>query len=92
MKLPAGYVAGQGVVKPTGYGGFGERMLRDMGWHAGDGLGKARQGMKQAIEVKKKEDTAGVRALHSIHPSTLALLVQHQCGCCNSLLPAPPPL
>jgi G-patch domain len=60
MKLPDGYVAGQGVQKPTGYGGFGERMLRTMGWDKGQGLGKEKQGMKAAIEVKKKEDTVGV--------------------------------
>ncbi|KAG7672834.1 hypothetical protein Ndes2526B_g08310 [Nannochloris sp. 'desiccata'] len=60
MKLPDGYVAGQGVQKPTGYGGFGERMLRTMGWDKGQGLGKEQQGMKEAIEVKKKEDTVGV--------------------------------
>lgn len=60
MKLPVGYVAGEGVLKPTGYGGYGERMLRHMGWDKGQGLGKAGQGMKEAIEVKKKEDTVGV--------------------------------
>jgi hypothetical protein len=63
MKLPAGHVAGEGVVKPTGYGGLGERLLRGMGWEKGQGLGKEGDGMKQAIEVKKKEDTAGVSSL-----------------------------
>ncbi|KAL4422211.1 hypothetical protein ABPG77_009686 [Micractinium sp. CCAP 211/92] len=60
MKLPPGHVAGQGVVKPKCTGGFGERMLRSMGWEAGKGLGKEGQGMKEAIQVKKKEDTVGV--------------------------------
>ncbi|KAL4443491.1 hypothetical protein ABPG75_011228 [Micractinium tetrahymenae] len=60
MKLPPGHVAGQGVIKPKCTGGFGERMLRTMGWEAGQGLGKEGQGMKEAISVKKKEDTVGV--------------------------------
>lgn len=61
MKLPVGYVAGVGVVKATAYGGFGEKMLKSMGWQDGQGLGKEGTGMKKAIEVKKKEDTNGVR-------------------------------
>lgn len=61
MKLPPGHVAGQGVVRPTGYGGFGERMLRGMGWDKGQGLGRTGDGIKEAIQVKKKEDTVGVR-------------------------------
>lgn len=60
MKLPPGHVAGQGVAKPVCTGGFGERMLRSMGWQAGEGLGREAQGIKAAIEVKKKEDTVGV--------------------------------
>jgi len=68
MKLPDGYVAGQGVQKPTGYGGFGERMLRTMGWDKGQGLGKEKQGMKEAIEVKKKEDTVGVNWISPSFP------------------------
>ncbi len=62
MKLPVGYVAGHGVTKATAYGGYGQRMLERMGWEKGQGLGKEKDGMKQAIEVKKKEDTTGVRA------------------------------
>lgn len=60
MKLPPGYVAGKGVVEGTAYGGFGERMLQSLGWEKGKGLGKQEQGMKEAIEVKKKDDTLGV--------------------------------
>jgi hypothetical protein len=60
MKLPAHYVPGQGVVKPSGFGGLGERLLRGMGWEAGQGLGAQGQGMAEALEVKKKEDAAGV--------------------------------
>jgi len=60
MKLPAGHVAGVGVHKATAYGGFGQQMLEKMGWSKGQGLGKQKDGMKEAIEVKKKEDTLGV--------------------------------
>jgi hypothetical protein len=35
-------------------------MLEKMGWEKGQGLGKEKDGMKEAIEVKKKEDTLGV--------------------------------
>jgi hypothetical protein len=60
MKLPAGHVAGVGVHKATAYGGFGQQMLEKMGWSKGQGLGKQKHGMKEAIEVKKKEDALGV--------------------------------
>ncbi|KDD74363.1 hypothetical protein H632_c1370p0 [Helicosporidium sp. ATCC 50920] len=60
MKLPPGHVAGQGVARPTGYGGLGERLLKGMGWEKGQGLGRRRDGIKEAIAVKKKEDTIGV--------------------------------
>jgi hypothetical protein len=61
MKLPVGYVPGQGVTKATAYGGLGEKLLRSMGWESGQGLGKDGDGIREAIEVKKKEDTVGVR-------------------------------
>ena len=61
MKLPPGHVAGQGVAQPKVLGGFGERLMRQMGWERGQGLGKDGTGMKEAIQVKKKEDTVGVR-------------------------------
>jgi hypothetical protein len=60
MKLPPGHVAGIGVQKATAYGGFGQAQLEKMGWSKGQGLGKQKHGMKEAIEVKKKEDTLGV--------------------------------
>eukprot|EP00955_Chlamydomonas_euryale_P010211 109458-Chlamydomonas_euryale.AAC.1 len=59
MKLPVGYVPGHGVVKASGFGGYGQRMLERMGWEKGQGLGRDKSGMKDAIEVKKKEDTRG---------------------------------
>ena len=65
MKLPVGYVPGHGVHKATAYGGFGQKMLESMGWQDGQGLGKNNDGMTKAIEVKKKEDTTGVRLMLS---------------------------
>lgn len=72
MKLPPGYVAGQGQAKATAYGGFGQRLLESMGWQKGDGLGKERHGMKDAIEVKKKEDTIGVSHVAASLPRGVA--------------------
>lgn len=60
MKLPPGYVPGQGVHKATAYGGFGEKLMKQMGWQEGHGLGRDQKGMKKAIEVKHKEDNIGV--------------------------------
>ncbi|BDA41447.1 probable G patch domain-containing protein 4 at N-terminal half [Coccomyxa sp. Obi] len=60
MKLPPGYVPGQGVHKATAYGGFGEKLMKQMGWQEGQGLGRDQKGMKRAIEVKHKEDNIGV--------------------------------
>lgn len=73
MKLPVGYVPGQGVVKATAYGGYGQRMLERMGWTKGQGLGKTKDGIKQAIEVTKKEDTLGVGRAQRRRPTWCAL-------------------
>ena len=68
MKLPAGYVPGEGVYKATAYGGFGERLLKRMGWEEGTGLGINQHGLKKAIEIKKKEDQTGVCSpMHVVH-------------------------
>lgn len=61
MKLPAGYVPGIGVHKATAYGGYGEKLLKQLGWKEGQGLGAEGQGISSAIKVHKKEDTIGVR-------------------------------
>lgn len=60
MKLPDGYTPGAGVVKSSGFGGFGEKILKTFGWQKGRGLGRAEQGMSSAIEIRKKEDQIGV--------------------------------
>ncbi len=62
MKLPKNYVPGQGEVKATAFGGIGQRLLEKHGWQKGEGLGKDKSGMKEALDVKKKEDTLGVGA------------------------------
>ncbi len=64
MKLPVGYVAGGKLLKASGFGGVGQRLLEKMGWEKGQGLGKSGSGRRDAIEVKKKEDTLGVSAHH----------------------------
>ena len=60
MKLPPGYVPGQGVHEATAYGGFGEKLMKQMGWQDGQGLGRDQKGIKKAIQVKLKDDTIGV--------------------------------
>lgn len=64
MKLPVNHVPGVGLVKNQGgFGGFGQKMLERMGWERGQGLGREKSGMADAIEVNKKEDNLGVSAL-----------------------------
>ena len=76
MKLPPGYVPGKGVQKATAYGGFGERLMKQMGWQDGNGLGRDQKGIKKAIQVKLKDDTIGVSDLvHGLQCVFLQLLV-----------------
>lgn len=63
MKLPPGHVPGLGVRKATAYGGFGEKLLRQWGWEKGQGCGKNKQGISEAVQVKKKDDNNGVSLL-----------------------------
>ena len=58
--MQAGHVPGLGVRKATAKGGLGERLLKSMGWSEGKGLGRQEDGIASAIEVKKKDDAAGV--------------------------------
>uniref|UniRef100_A0A2P2KY90 Uncharacterized protein MANES_01G057900 n=1 Tax=Rhizophora mucronata TaxID=61149 RepID=A0A2P2KY90_RHIMU len=36
------------------------RLMKQMGWEEGEGLGKNKQGIKGYVRVKNKQDTAGV--------------------------------
>ena len=70
MKLPRGHtprVTADGKVEVHRHdeeklarGGFGERMLRSLGWRDGDGLGAGRQGRAEAVTVTQKLDNKGV--------------------------------
>ena len=70
MKLPRGHtprVTADGKVEVHRHdeeklarGGFGERMLRSLGWRDGDGLGVDRQGRADAVRVTQKLDNKGV--------------------------------
>eukprot|EP00904_Undaria_pinnatifida_P001899 jgi/Undpi1/1170/HiC_scaffold_10.g04632.m1 len=44
----------------TGYNGFAKGMMAKMGWEEGQGLGKDKQGRATYVQVKKKEDNAGL--------------------------------
>jgi hypothetical protein len=48
--------------KEKAYSGYGKAMLSKMGWSEGDGLGKHRQGMSEALKVKKRELQQGLGA------------------------------
>ena len=71
MKLPVGHVAGKGVERASGFGGYGQRMLEKLGWQKGQGLGTNKDGITEAIEVKKKEDTLGVSGPVAYWPTGL---------------------
>lgn len=61
MKLPPGYVPGLDKQhKATAKGGFGERLLKQLGWSEGKGLGLNEDGMAEALRVKQKKDQTGV--------------------------------
>lgn len=64
--------------KASGFGGFGERLLRKQGWQKGEGLGKDKSGRVEAIEVKKKDDTVGVRPGQNCLTGCAALLMSLQ--------------
>eukprot|EP00752_Nemacystus_decipiens_P007417 g6631.t1 len=44
----------------TGYSGFAKGMMAKMGWAEGQGLGKDKQGRSTYVQVKKKDDNAGL--------------------------------
>ena len=56
MKLPADHAC----EKNKGFGGFGRRYMQRLGWEKGEGLGKHKQGIADAVKVKVKDDTVGV--------------------------------
>lgn len=65
MKLPPDFVPGKSGVKNGSYGGFGQKMLEKMGWTEGEGLGRNRDGITEAIRVSQKNDTFGVNPFRS---------------------------
>ena len=44
------------------YSGFGKTMLHKMGWKEGEGIGKHKQGMSEALKVKKRDGEIGLGA------------------------------
>jgi G-patch domain len=44
----------------SGYSSFAQKMMKNMGWQEGAGLGKESQGMASYIKVKRKDDDAGL--------------------------------
>ena len=82
MKLPRGHtprVTADGKVEVHRHdeeklarGGFGERMLRSLGWRDGDGLGVGRQGRAEAVRVTQKLDNKGVRQREEVAAGRVA--------------------
>ncbi|KAH9291658.1 hypothetical protein KI387_043154, partial [Taxus chinensis] len=56
MAAPEGPVCYQGVARKSA----AFRLMKQMGWEEGEGLGKERQGIKEHVKVKKKQDTTGL--------------------------------
>lgn len=81
MKLPDNYESGKGIRKPTAAGGLGEALLRRMGWSEGQGLGANQSGIKEAIQVKFKDDLVGVRlsCIDNFRDYELLLMYFYKC-------------
>lgn len=60
MKLPTEHVCGVGIVKSSAYGGIGQKLLEKMGWSNGEGLGKDRNGIRDAVKLKTQFHTHGL--------------------------------
>ena len=60
MKI-ANFEQGTAVVKKS-YSGFGKAMMSKMGWSEGEGLGKNKHGITEAIKVKKRLEQEGLGA------------------------------
>lgn len=56
MAASEGPVCYQGVARESA----AFRLMKEMGWEEGQGLGKHKQGIKEHVKVKKKQDTTGV--------------------------------
>ena len=39
---------------------FGQKMLENLGWQKGKGLGKHEDGMKDCIQIKRREEGTGL--------------------------------
>ena len=65
-------------------GGFGEFMLKKMGWEEGDGLGKNKHGETDPLTLDIKFDKKGLTAAEEAGGkggvSTLMLLLLYQCS------------
>lgn len=48
------------AIRCDSYNGFAKGMMAKMGWAEGQGLGKDMQGRSTYVQVKKKEDNAGL--------------------------------
>eukprot|EP00252_Welwitschia_mirabilis_P025651 TRINITY_DN8115_c0_g1_i1.p1 TRINITY_DN8115_c0_g1~~TRINITY_DN8115_c0_g1_i1.p1 ORF type:complete len:400 (-),score=107.19 TRINITY_DN8115_c0_g1_i1:267-1466(-) len=56
MAAPAHPICYQGVARQSA----AFRLMKQMGWEEGEGLGKNKQGIKEHVKVRKKDDTLGV--------------------------------
>ena len=53
-------MTGTGSTTKTVKSKFGEKLMAQMGWSQGKGLGKKEDGMKECIQVKRRDEGAGL--------------------------------
>ncbi|TEB20410.1 hypothetical protein C9890_0072 [Perkinsus sp. BL_2016] len=53
-------LTGTGVSSKQVESEFGSKILSKFGWKDGDGLGSDRQGMKECIQISRREENAGL--------------------------------
>lgn len=74
MKLPPEHFRAQAEhAQPTR---FGEKLMQQMGWEKGQGLGREGQGRKEHIRVKRKDDNEGVGSRTALTGSALVAAVR----------------
>ena len=62
-------LTGSGVSSKQVQSEFGSKILSKFGWKEGDGLGSDRQGMKECIQLTRRDENAGLGKDSSANPA-----------------------